>query len=124
MALSLSHVIQLISFSFLLAAGQMLFKKTALSVPNLTSVEGMIGLIMNMWFWLALTLYGTATLLWIMILQHVNLSLAYPFAALGFVIIPVASWFLFKEPISLSYVIGAALIIAGLCVITLTGSKT
>ncbi len=120
-ALSALQILQLVGFAFLLATGQMLFKKTAMSVPPLLSVEGITALAFNPWFWLALVLYGTATLLWILILQSVPLSLAYPFVALGFIIIPLASWFLFKETLTLSYALGAALIIAGLGVIAATG---
>lgn len=89
----------------------------------MASVNGLLSLATNVWFWTALSLYGTATLLWIYILQHIPLSLAYPFAALGFVIIPAASWLIFKEPINLYYLAGAALIISGLFVIAFSAPR-
>ncbi|NCC20926.1 MAG: transporter [Alphaproteobacteria bacterium] len=113
------QVFHLTGFAFLLATGQILFKQTAstLSAP-LASIEGLTALAFNPWFWLALMLYGAATLLWIMILQTVPLSLAYPFMALGFVLVPLASWLFFKETLTLGYAAGVGFIILGLGLIT------
>ncbi len=119
--MALINIIQLTAFAFLLACGQITFKKTAMTLPPLASKEGAVALMLCPWFWLALMLYGAATLLWIGILQKVPLSLAYPFVALGFIIVPLASWGLFREPLNWSYAGGVALIIAGLGLITVMG---
>ena len=121
--LSLAQITQLICFSMLLASGQVLFKITAGAVPPIASLNGVMALFLNVWFWAALVLYASATLLWIVILQNVPLSQAYPFVALGFVFVPLASWLLFKETLDLYYIGGVALIIAGLGLITVLGSK-
>lgn len=118
--LLLSEIIRLVIFVLLLSAGQVLFKKTALTAQSLTSLPAFTGLLINAWFWSALVLYGAATLLWIMILQKTPLSLAYPFVALGFIIVPVVSWLLFKESVSPLYMAGIALIVAGIGMITLS----
>lgn len=123
MTLTLAQIIQLIGFSALLASGQTLFKLSALNAPALNSFQGLIGLFTNIWFWAAITLYGGATLLWIYILQNVPLSLAYPFVALGFIFVPAIAFFFFKEPFNIYYVGGIALIIAGLGMITILGTK-
>lgn len=96
----------------------MLFKKTAevVSAP-MFSLDGILQLLVNVWFWATMILYAVATLLWISILQKIPLSLAYPFTALGFVLIPLVGWFFFQEVITWSYVLGGALILAGLGVI-------
>ena len=94
-----------------------------MTAPNLASLSALVFLGKNIWFWLALTLYGLATILWIVILQQVPLSLAYPFVALGFIIVPLASWGIFKEPLDLYYVGGVALIIMGLGLITIMAPK-
>lgn len=123
MALSLSHIIQLCLFAALLSGGQILFKVASTTSPSLTTITDVLFLFKNIWFWLALVLYGTATLLWIFILQQVPLSLAYPFVALGFIIVPLASWGIFKEPLNLSYIAGVALIVGGLGIITVMAPK-
>ena len=118
MNLTAIQLVQLISFSLMLACGQTLFKLSASTVPSLVTINGLMGLAFNPWFWAALTLYGAATLLYLYILQQVPLSVAYPFVALGFIIIPAISWALFKEPLSLYYGLGVILILSGLAFIT------
>jgi len=112
------YIVQLVSFAVLLATGQILFKKTAMGLSaSIASLEGLISLALNMWFWLAMVFYSIATLLWIHILQNVPLSIAYPFNALGFIIVPLAALFLFKEPLNLQFVLGVFLILGGLSII-------
>lgn len=123
MALSISQILQLICFSIMLAGGQTLFKLSATSVPSLTSINGITGLFLNVWFWAALVLYGTATLLWLYILQQIPLSIAYPFVALGFIFVPAIGWLLFKEPINMYYIMGVSMILGGLGFITIWGSR-
>lgn len=117
--LTTAQIIQLCSFSFLLAAGQIMFKLTAMNAPALNNMSGLLSLSGNVWFWGALVLYGVATLIWIVTLQNVALSVAYPFAALGFVIVPLASYFIFKEPLNWQYGAGVVLIIIALKLITM-----
>lgn len=105
-------------FSFFLATGQIMFKMVARTAEPLSSLSGIMGLALNTWFWLAIILYATATLLWIFILQKIDLVQAYPFMALGFIIVPVAAFFFFGEKINLYYFAGVGLIMAGLWLIT------
>lgn len=114
--MSLLQYVGLIAFAFMLALGQILFKRTADASEHVNDMGSVFQLFAAPSFWLAVVLYGGATLLWIRMLQSVPLSRAYPFAALGFVIVPVASFFFFDESISWRYAIGAALIVAGVIV--------
>lgn len=117
-ALSTFQIVQLTGFAFLLASGQILFKQTAATLPALNTLDAFVALALNPWLWLALIMYGSATLLWIIILQSVQLSLAYPFVALGFILVPLASWAFFHEAVTWSYAGGVLLIILGLGLIT------
>ncbi len=103
--------LKLLSFSFLLATGQILFKQAALRLGETISVTA---LLFNGWLISALALYGAATILWVIILRTTPLSLAYPFAALGFIIVPAAAHFLFKETLSVYYIFGVILIATGI----------
>lgn len=123
MSLSISQIFQLIAFSVMLAGGQTLFKLSAASTPSLFTLTGFLALLTNIWFWLALILYGTATLLWLYILQQIPLSLAYPFVALGFIFVPSIGWLAFHEPLNMYYVFGIVLILSGLGLITVLGAK-
>ena len=105
--------VYLIIFSLMLSAGQILFKKAAVA-SNLT--PGLSGFI-SPWLLGAICLYGLATILWVWILKTIPLSIAYPFSALGFIIVPVAAIYLFGETISLKYIIGGSLIVSGILII-------
>ena len=66
---------------------------------------------------LGLLLYGLSTILWIYVLRSVELSYAYPLISLGYVLVFLASYFLFNEPIGLARLAGLALIIAGITLV-------
>lgn len=102
----------LILFSVLLAIGQSLFKKAALASLGQPLPIGFL----TVWMLAALALYAIATALWVWLLRSIPLSTAYPFAALGFVLVPLFALVLFGESINLRYGLGAALIVLGIVV--------
>lgn len=104
----------LVAFSVLLASGQILFKYTAQSSPEMNSMSALLLLFRSPSMWAAVVLYGLATLLWIYILQQIPLSRAYPFVALGFILVPLAGLFLFDEVVPRIYWFGVLLIISGI----------
>jgi multidrug transporter EmrE-like cation transporter len=108
------HYLLLVVFAVLLSTGQILFKQAAA-----TEIEKPFHLaLFNRWMLAALFLYAFATSLWVWILRSTPLSVAYPFVALGFVLVPLAAHFLFGEQLTIRYASGVALIIAGLIVIS------
>jgi undecaprenyl phosphate-alpha-L-ara4N flippase subunit ArnE len=112
-----NQIAALLGISAMIAGGQTLFKVAALRLnKDAEPISNLLTLSTVPSFWLALVLYGCGTLMWIHILQTVPLSRAYPFAALGFVIVPVLAVLLFSEKLSLTYALGAALIVAGILV--------
>ena len=103
----------LIGYPLLLAAGQILFKRTAARLVGLPIPEQLLALLVQPAFYTACLLYAAATVLWVWLLTLIPLSAAYPFAALSFVIVPVASWWFLGEPLVLRYWMGIGLIVAG-----------
>ena len=99
-----------------LSIGQLLFKYSARTLPDTDSAAVLLTLASNPWFLLALLLYGGATLLWVWILREVPLTLAYPFIALSFVIVPLVSGTILGEQVDIAYWIGICLIVAGISV--------
>jgi multidrug transporter EmrE-like cation transporter len=67
-------------------------------------------------FW-GLVIYGVGTIFWLAALSRTELSYAYPFASLSYVIMLAASWSLFDEKISLGRIIGTVVICAGVLLI-------
>ncbi len=101
----------LLCFTFLLAAGQLLFKQTGLELRG-----GVMRVLTAPAFYAALALYGVATLLWIWILSRVPLSRAYPYVALGVVLVPLASMMMFGEQVRPGFWLGVGLIVGGIVI--------
>ena len=64
-----------------------------------------------------LFLYGVATVLWLGVLSRVELSQAYPFVGLSFVLVAVLGYFVFDDTVSATRVAGIALIVAGVVLV-------
>jgi drug/metabolite transporter (DMT)-like permease len=94
----------------LISVGQVLFKYAAL---NSNRQQGLMGLVLNKYLIVAGVVYVAATLLWVWQLKFVPLNRAYPVFAAAFIIVPCFSWLLFRERVTLPYVLGVALIICG-----------
>src|SRR5437867_1430950 len=72
----------LIGYPLLLAAGQILFKRTATRLVGLPMPEQLMALLVQPSFYAACLLYAAATVLWVWLLTHIPLSAAYPFVGL------------------------------------------
>lgn len=70
----------------------------------------------------ALSIYFVATFMYIWALRQVPLSNAYLFMSLGFVIVPLLSWYFLGEHISERMMVGSVLIIAGVALSASTQS--
>lgn len=67
--------------------------------------------------WCAVLLYLTVFVLWMLILQQVDLSRAFPLTALTYVTVPAAGMLLFHESLTLVQAGGIALILAGVVLV-------
>ena len=65
------------------------------------------------WLWLALLCLGLGLLVWLLVLQRLEVGVAYPMLSLNFVLITLVARYLFKEPIDLRHWCGVGLVIAG-----------
>lgn len=73
----------------------------------------------HLFFWLAFSvlLLGCAMLLWLLVLQRIPVSVAYPMLSLNFIFITLAARFIWREPVSLRHWLGVVLIIAGISIL-------
>lgn len=101
-----------------IALGQVLFKKAAHALPTNAVLADWA---FNGWLIAALALYGVMTLMWIWILRHAPLHIAYPFMGLAFLIVPVLAWALLGEPLTWQTLAGGALILAGVALASTGG---
>lgn len=63
--------------------------------------------------WLGLLCYGISVVVWVAALSRTEVSLAYPFLSLGYVVNAVAAWYLFGENVSTQRLAALAVIIVG-----------
>ena len=71
----------------------------------------------QMLVWAGLAIFAVSAVLWLFALSRANLSFAYPFAALGYVIIVVASILFLGEHVQPLTWVGVVLIVTGILVI-------
>ena len=112
----LTDILLLVAYAVFMSIGQVIFKYSSQSLVGAES--GAFGILhrlaMSPTFWLAIVLYGALTVLWVWILSRVSLVAAYPFVALCFVLVPIMSRYAFGERVGANYLIGSALVLAGL----------
>ncbi|HUK02630.1 MAG TPA: SMR family transporter [Steroidobacteraceae bacterium] len=68
--------------------------------------------------WLGLSCYGVSVLLWLGALSRVPVSIAYPMLSIGYIVNAFAAAALFGEALSAGKLVGIALIVAGVVVLT------
>jgi multidrug transporter EmrE-like cation transporter len=109
----------LILISVLLAtSGQLLFKAGLNQTGGLTlSVEMFFQLATNPLVLFGLGVFGFSALLWLVALMRADLSFAYPFLSLSYVLVLVGGVVLFHENITPLRLIGFSIIILGLFVV-------
>ena len=89
---------------FLSVAGQ-LFLKTGMGRIGPLGLDGgpvraVLGIARQPFVWGGLALYGVGTFFWLIALSRVQLSYAYPFLSLSYVLVLLSSWIVFREEMS------------------------
>jgi drug/metabolite transporter (DMT)-like permease len=105
------------------AVGQILLKKGMTNMGAVTlSFDQLFSILWRMatnpYVFFGLAIYVTGTVFWLAALSRVDLSFAYPFASLSYVIMLLASWLIFNENISLLRVTGTLIIGLGVFLIS------
>lgn len=72
----------------------------------------------NIYIWAGMMSYAISILLWMVVLSKVNVSLAYPFLSIGYIVTAIIAYFAFGEPITFQKVAGIAIICLGVVVLT------
>ena len=67
-----------------------------------------------------LAMYGVGTLVWLNVLARMDLSLAYPFVGLSFLLTALFGHFLFHEAFHAGRAFGTGLVIAGIILVART----
>jgi undecaprenyl phosphate-alpha-L-ara4N flippase subunit ArnE len=74
---------------------------------------GVAAMLRSAWLWLALVCLGGGMLLWLLVLQRLEVGIAYPMLALNFVFITLIGRYLFNEAVDRQHWMGVAMILLG-----------
>ncbi|MDR2632426.1 MAG: EamA family transporter [Treponema sp.] len=104
------------------AAAQVLMRTGMLKVGEVSisaqalfkALPAMVG---NGFLWLSIGCYGVSIITWMMILSRVEVSFAYAFSSLGFVLVTVLGYIFLKEHISVIRIIGIAIVCVGIILV-------
>ena len=101
--------------------GQIVFKWQADKLPDLPAGLAprawyLFDVMTNLWILSSFASAYVAALFWLAALRTMDLSYAYPFMALSFVLVLLLSAAIFGEPMSVAKVVGVFLICAGVAI--------
>lgn len=71
---------------------------------------------MNWYLLLGLAVYAVSFILWLFVLRHIPLTIAFSSMALNFVFMPMIAHKFFGEPYNISIALGSLIIIAGILI--------
>ncbi len=72
----------------------------------------------NIYVWLGLIFYALGAILWLGVLAKVDVSLAYPFVGLGFILTSLLGVFLLGESFSVLRFVGTCQVVLGIILVT------
>ena len=72
----------------------------------------------NLYVFLGLSMYVMGAGLWLLVLSKVDVSMAYPFVGIGFIMTMLLGWFFLQESVGLVRLSGTLLIAVGVVLIS------
>ena len=115
-------VLGLILLTVMLSACAQLALKWGVTRPDMAialesgAIDAMLTAALSPLIWLGLIIYGLSVCLWLWVLSKVDLSVAYPFVGVSFLVTMAFGAFLLQENVGPIRVVGTILIAVG-CVL-------
>lgn len=103
-----------------LKQGMMKIGHFAFMWSNLVPVA--ISVAANLYVILGLSCYVVSVIVWLLVLSRVEVSFAYPFLSVGYVVAAIAGYMVFHEHVSLARIMGIVLICTGVILISRSGA--
>jgi len=105
----------------LAVTGQLLMKQGMNSFGSFPITQigfKVIPMLLNPWVFGGFVLFGISSVFWLAALSRLNLSLVYPMVSLGYVVVAIASIFMFRENVTIVRWLGIAVICCGVFLIS------
>lgn len=102
-------------------AAQLLMRKGMLQVGGLSVTQvftHLMTLAGNIWLWMAVICYVVSMLTWLAVLSKVEVSFAYPFLSIGYVLAAVGSYAFLGEHLGPTRIAGILVICIGVILIS------
>ena len=99
------------------SAAQIVWKK---GTNRLQKKAGIVKMLLNPRIIIGLGMYAVSALIWIIVLSNTEVSYAFPFISLGYVITTVLSYLILNEKLKKNRLIGLAIIIVGVIIVGLS----
>ncbi len=116
--------ILLIIISVLLnCSAQLSMKKGMMGVGQINGglnglIEMLPSMLTNIFLWISMVCYGVSIVLWMVVLSKVDVSYAYPFLSIGYVVSAVVGYYFFSESVTPVRILGIAVICIGVILIS------
>ena len=115
------NIILILVIVLLNCTAQLCIRKGMLLVGE-TGMSNMITnlgvMVTNIWLWGAMICYALSILLWMAVLSKVEVSFAYPFLSIGYVVAAVVGYYFFGESLSVIRIVGIVIICIGVYLIS------
>jgi multidrug transporter EmrE-like cation transporter len=116
--------VALLLFAVVSAATGQLMLKHGMQIASARAADSGGSLVLRAatspWVLLGLVVFGVSAVAWLAALARVPLSVAYPFNALGYIVILTASVVLLHERANVLTWVGSLMVVSGLLIVVLT----
>ena len=118
---TMNNILMILGSVLLNAAAQLLIRKGMLEVGAVgvnNIMQNLGSMITNLWLWGAMLSYAISILMWMSVLSKVEVSYAYPFLSVGYIMAAIAGYALFNEHLSMTRIAGILVICIGVILIS------
>jgi multidrug transporter EmrE-like cation transporter len=113
----------LLLFAVISAASGQVMLKHGMQIATARSTDSGRSLVASAatspWVWLGLVVFGISAFAWLAALSKIPLNIAYPFNALGYLVILTASIVILHERANVLTWVGSLLVVSGLVIVVL-----
>jgi undecaprenyl phosphate-alpha-L-ara4N flippase subunit ArnE len=95
------------------AIGQLLLKRATIGLESGAAAR----VFLSGWFLGGGAALGLSMLLWVQVLRRVPLTIAHPLTGAAYLIVPIASHFLWREPLTAMRMVGILIIVLGMALV-------
>ena len=115
--IKISAVVLVFINCLMLGTGQILWK-TGIKEVSMGSIKEIIALLLNKYMLAGIFVYITSTFYWFTIIKKFDVTKVYPLQSMSYIIVLILGYFILKEPITKSTIIGTIVIVLGVFIIT------